>query len=209
MSQHDLTPLWLAWDRVDERLARIQERHAQDAEVPFYETCASPGASDDEIRVLASLLEVELPPELAESLRKWNGRWIAQDHMIALSPISDYLHAAAIEKDFQRRASARDKRERERMTFERVIGPINPKMESARRICFGSHEPSGSFLFLDFEDPPEGGAPGQVIRTGEDPSAECVAPSFVAFLQLVASAPLYDDDPEHDPLKIDDGRRAT
>ena len=59
---------------------------------------------------------------------------------------------------------------------------------------------AGRFLFLDYEDPPAGGRLGQVIRVSDEPIAQLVAASFVEFLNRVAEAPVYDDDPEFDLL---------
>ena len=84
-------------------------------------------------------------------------------------------------------------------TFDQVTGPVNPILESKRRICFGAHESSDTGLYLDYEDPPSGGQLGQVIRIGVD-FLEYVAPSFVDFLNMIADAPVYDDDPDFDPL---------
>ncbi len=85
--------------------------------------------------------------------------------------------------------------------FEEVIGPVNPLLESKRRIFFGEHDWSGSSLFLDYETPPAGGMLGQVIRVGEDPVAKFVSASFVDFLNLVAAAPAFKDDVDFDPLE--------
>lgn len=189
-----------AWEGIDQRLRRIQKRHETNPSIPLYDSGANLGARASDLAVLRSALAIEPPSELVESLRRWNGRWIAHDHVINLSPIHEYTYHAKIAADFHRRASLRDKREYDEMTFERVVGPINPRMNSRRRILFGGHEYSGSALFLDFEDPPAGGKPGQVIRVGEEPVAELVAASFLEFLKLVATAPLYDDDPDFDPL---------
>ncbi|HEY8360356.1 MAG TPA: SMI1/KNR4 family protein [Ramlibacter sp.] len=179
----------------------MQERHRANPAVPLYDSGANPGASAAELAELRSVLVIEPPPELLESLRRWNGRWILHDHVIDLAPIQSYMYYARLDDDFERRATARDKREHERMTFERVVGPINPNMNSRRRIPFGAHEYSGSALYIDFEDPPEGGRPGQIIRIGEEPVAEIVALSFIEFLNMVAAAPLHDDDPDLDPLR--------
>lgn len=179
-----------AWARVDARLGLIQARHIADPRIPLYRLDAGPPATDQELDLLRSVVDVELPFELVESLRRWNGRWIAHDHIIALSPIRDYVYLKAVDRCSEEdRASA---------TFEEVRGPINLKMDNRRRICFASHEYSGSFLFLDFEDPPSAGSPGQVIRIGEEPIAEFIAPSFVDFLEMVALSPMHDDKPEYD-----------
>jgi hypothetical protein len=182
-----------AWQRVDDRLARLQRRHYQVGDIPLYEGGLNPPATEKELQQLETAWGAPIPFELAYSFRRWNERWIAHDHAINFWSVSDHLRIAQsgsllLEAD----AGA---------TFERVIGPINPVLESRKRYDIGGHEYSGTFLFLDYEDPPAGGQPGQVIRIGEDPIAEFVAASFVDFLNLVADAPVFDDDPEFDPLQ--------
>lgn len=189
-----------AWAEVDARLDRLQRRSREVGDLPLYRLDEGAPATAGELDELGKALEVAVPPELAYSLMRWNGRWIAHDHIISLSPIADHLRTEAIERRRRARSSERDIRELEASTFEQVLGPINPKAESRRRIAFGGHEYSGSALYLDYEDPPPGGTLGQVIRIGEEPVAEFVAPSFVDFLLRVAQAPVHDDDPAHDPL---------
>jgi cell wall assembly regulator SMI1 len=180
-----------AWERVDERLAALQRRHNEKGDIPLYEAALNPPATAQELRQLAGTLEMPIPFELAYSLKRWNGRWIAHDHVIDLSPIRDHVYAANASQWREEDAG---------LTFEHVIGPISLIMESKKRICFGGHEYSGSGLYLDYEDPPEGGHRGQVIRIGEEPIAEFVAASFVDFLNLIAAAPANDDEPDFDPL---------
>jgi hypothetical protein len=200
MSPTDLARLRAAWQLIDDRVKRIQERHTPDDEIPLYDSGIRASATDEEIAQLRSFLHIEPPWELVESLRMSNGRWIAHDHVIELSSSRDYEYMFKIDADFQRRANAGDKKREETATFEEVVGPINMKMNSKRRICFAGHERSGGFLYLDFENPPADGRMGQVIRIGEDPRAEFIAPSFIDFLELVAAAPLCEDDPDLDPL---------
>jgi cell wall assembly regulator SMI1 len=191
--EHELAA---AWQRVDDRLAMLQLRHHQNGDIPFYKAGLNPPASEEELRQLELAWGAPIPFELVYSLRRWNGRWIAHDHVIDLSPISDHLSVA------QACVLAPDASEEE--TFDSVIGPVNPVFESRKRYPFGGHEYSGSFLYLDFEDPPEGGTRGQVIRIGEEPTVEYVAASFVDFLNLIAEAPVLDDvqdDPNFDPLR--------
>lgn len=173
-----------AWMRVDERLSAMQRRHREKGDIPLYENALNPPATDKELRQLEKALGSSLPFELAYSLKHWNGRWIAHDHVIDLSCLSDHLAAVGYSPD-----------------INEVVGPINPVNDFTRRYAFGGHEGSKSFLYLDYEDPPAGGKVGQVIRIGQDPIAEYVAASFVEFLNLVADAPVRDDDPDFDPLK--------
>lgn len=181
-----------AWKRLDERLSKLQIRHRQIGDIPLYEAHLNPPATENELSRLEAALGATLPHELSFSLRHWNGRWIAHDHGIDLAPVSDLIKVA-------QSGGAIDEYRRE--TYERVTGPINPTLESMKRYLFGSHEYSGSNLYLDYEDPPEGGRPGQVIRVGEEPVAEFVAASFVDFLNMIAEAPAHDDDPDFDPLR--------
>ncbi|HSV48002.1 MAG TPA: SMI1/KNR4 family protein [Ramlibacter sp.] len=187
----------LAWQQIDERLALIQRRHHDRGDIPLYEAQAGPPATDADIELLSRCLAMPVPLELEHALRKWNGRWIVHDHMISLMAVWEHEQVARASQWSHEHSDVR---------FESVIGPINPVLESRRRICIGGHEGSGKFLFLDFEDPPAGGHLGQVIRMGEEPTAEFVAPSFLEFLRMVSRAPAYDDDPEFDPLKFDPGK---
>lgn len=184
--------LALAWQRVDDRLAALQRRHYEKGDVPLYEAALNPPATEQEFKQLELAWQAPVPFELAYSLRRWNGRWIAHDHMISLSPISEHLYMARVTPPGQENDDA---------SYEKVTGPINPIMESRKRYCFGGHELSGTFLYLDYEEPPEGGHLGQVIRIGEDLDVEFVATSFVDFLNLVASAPFNFEDSDFDPLQ--------
>ncbi|MGR8936018.1 MAG: SMI1/KNR4 family protein [Gammaproteobacteria bacterium] len=182
-----------AWQRIDDRLAMMRRRHFEVGDIPFYEAALRPPATEKDLRQLEKVLGSPLPFELAYSFRRWNGCWIAHDHIISLSPISDLIYAA--------KSYTLPLEEYGEESFDEVIGPINSVLESRKRYNFGGHERSGTFLFLDYEDPPPGGQLGQVIRIGEDPVAEFVAASFVDFLNLVADAPVYNDDPDFDPLE--------
>ena len=180
-----------AWKRVDDRLAALQRRHIEIGDIPFYEAALNAPATDRDLIQLQKALGMAIPLELNYSLKRWNGRWIAHDHMISLVSVADHLHMAQADSW---------RGEQTKLTFEEVVGPIKPTLFSKKRICFGGHEATGSFLFLDYEDPPAGGQPGQVIRVLEEPIAQFVAASFVEFLNILADAPVYDDDPEFDPL---------
>ena len=181
-----------AWDRVDERIAALQRRHHERGDVDLYDAQLNVPATENDLAKLNHALIMEAPFELLYSLRRWNGRWIAPDHALDLGSVS-FLVAA-------KEAITWTEEEAEQ-SFEEVQGPINPVMHSPRRIAFGYHDQSGSTLFLDYEDPPAGGRLGQVIRIGEEPIAQWVAGSFVEFLNLVADAPVHDDDPDFDPLQ--------
>jgi cell wall assembly regulator SMI1 len=183
-----------AWSAIDERLQLLQRRHAETGDIPLYDAALSPPATASELKELANCLGMPVPPELEHALRRWNGRWIAHDHMISLSPVQDYIQMAKwpqVEDD-------------PNQTFERVVGPINPTSSLKKRICFGGYEGGGTFLYLDFEPPPPGGRLGQIICFNEEPVAKLVAPSFLEFLRKVAAAPPYDDDPEADPFALGD-----
>lgn len=194
MSTNNLeTELEAAWRRIDARLEAMQKRHHTQGDIPLYETGANPPATESEIALLEKAIGTPLPFEWAYSLRRANGRWIAHDHIISLFSIQSFLAGFSEVR--------RSMRLYNDLTFESVDGPINPVMNSFRRYCFGIHEYSGTGLELDYEDPPEGGRLGQVIRIGESAYAEYVAPSFVDFLNMVANAPVHDDDPDFDPLQ--------
>lgn len=191
MTDIEIVLLEEAWAAVDSRLHALQSRHRTRCDIPFYEISPGAPAANEQLLELSKAWGGYVPPALWHSLSRWNGRWIAHDHMISLMSIEEHL-ASHVANSW----STPD----ESLEFEEVVGPINLRMESSKRYCIGGHEASGTFLYLDFEDPPPGGRLGQVIRTGEEPSAEYVAESFVDFLMLVAKAPAYDDDPEFDPL---------
>lgn len=181
-----------AWQRVDDRVASLQRRHREKGDIPLYEAALNPPATDQELQQLERAWGVAIPFELAYSLKRWNGRLIAHDHMIDLSSVADLLYLA----ETCGRYLADDSVE-----YEHVIGPINPIFESKKRYNFGGHEFSGSSLYLDYVTPPAGGTLGQVIRDGEEPIARFVAASFVDFLNLIADAPVHDDVPDFDPLE--------
>lgn len=183
--------LGAAWRRIDERLSRLQRRHREQGDIPLYEADSKPPATVKELDQLRQVLGMDVPFELADGLKRWNGRWIAHDHMISFMSIAEHLEIAKANPWIEENAG---------LTFERVLGPINPVLNSRKRICFGGHEAMGSFLFIDYETPPQGGCLGQVIRIGEEPVAQFVASSFADFLDRVADAPAYDDDPDFDPL---------
>ena len=180
-----------AWQRIDDRLAALQRRHREKGDVPLYDASLKPPATDAEIKQLEKLLGFEIPFELAYSLNRWNGRWIAHDHVIDLSSVSDLLYLA--------RSSASAETSDDDVHGQ-VIGPVSSKVDYKQRINFGGHEGSSSSLYFDYVEPPAGGRLGQIIRIGED-TAEYVAASFVEFLNLVADAPVRDDDSDFDPLK--------
>lgn len=183
--------LEVAWKRVGERLAALQRRHYERKDIPFYEAALNAPATERDLSQLETALGMAVPLELGYSLKRWNGRWIAQDHMISLMSIAEHLQVARANPWREEHAD---------LTFERVVGPINPVLNSKKRICFGGHEATGSFLFIDYENPPAGGQLGQVIRLTEEPVAQFVAATFVDFLNLIVDAPVYDDDPDFDPL---------
>ncbi len=183
-----------AWQRVDDRLAALRRRHAEKGDVPLYEAALNPPATDKELQELERALGMAVPFELAYSLKQSNGRWIAHDHAIDLQPIQDHLYYFA-NLGPRSMEYAGD-------TFHTVIGPINPIFNSTKRICFGGHEGSDTSLYLDYENPPAGGQLGQIIRIGVESKAEYVAASLADYLNMIADAPVYDDDPDFDPLKL-------
>jgi hypothetical protein len=155
----------------------------------------------DDLLRLASAWAGFVPPALAYSLARWNGRLIAPDHRLHLFPIQDHLKLAQMEVvsatyaktfPYEDDASTDDSDG----VFEEVTGPINPCFSMKRRYCIGGYEYSGTFLYLDYEDPPAPGRLGQVISIGEEPVAEYVAPSLADFLLMVANAPAFEDAPE-------------
>lgn len=183
-----------AWQRVDARLEAMQERHHRGGDIPLYRDDANPPATESEIALLEKAIGTPVPFEWAYSLKRANGRWIAHDHVIVLDSIEDYLFAFC---RFEKPVNKDDNGS----TLPFIIGPISPIFESRRRYCFGGHEYSNTSLYIDYEDPPKGGRLGQIIRIDESGYAEYVAPSFVDFLNMVANAPVHDDDPDFDPLK--------
>ena len=184
--------LLAAWKRVDERLAQLQHRALEIKDIPLYVAAQNASATESDLEELEAALGMAVPVELRCSLKHWNGRWIAQDHMISLMSTAEHMQLARMNQWQVPQAG---------LTLERVDGPINPVLDSKKRICFGGHETTGTFLYIDYEDPPAGGRLGQVIRIGEEPIAQWVAGSFVEFLNLVADAPVHDDDPDFDPLQ--------
>ncbi len=183
-----------AWQRVDDRLSALQRRHSEKGDIPLYEAALNPPATEKELQQLERALGMPIPFELAYSLKQWSGRWIAHDHVIDLTSIQDQLQYLA--------GKSTTPEEYADETFEQVTGPINPILDSKKRICFGAHEGSDTGLYLDYEVPPAGGSLGQVIRIGANLNAEYVAASFVDFLNMIADAPVYDDDPDFDPLEL-------
>jgi len=180
-----------AWQRIDQRTKALQRRHRDIGDIPLYDDGLNPPASNAQLLQLKKAFGMDVPIELAYSLKRWNGRWIAHDHMISLSPVADHIYMSQVSPWQEEYADE---------TFEQVFGPINPLMNSRKRFCIGGHEGSGEFLYLDYENPPKGGRLGQVIRIGEEPTAQYIAGSFVEFLNMVAAAPVYDDNPDFDPL---------
>jgi len=182
-----------AWQRIDDRFSGLQRRYREQGDIPLYEADLNPPATDRELQQLEKAWGAVIPFELAYSLRRWNGRLIAHDHMIHLASVSEILYLVETCGWSAYGDSS--------VEYERVIGPVNPILESKKRYDFGGHEFLGSSLYLDYENPPSGGQPGQIIRAGEEPIVEYVASNFVNFLNLIADAPVHDDAPDFDPLK--------
>jgi hypothetical protein len=202
MSADELVALANAWRAVDARLQTLQQRHAKKGDIELYEDDAQPPASTQDLLRLATVWDGFVPPPLAYSLARWNGRSIAPDHGVDLFSIDHHLAVAETKKVSAAYAQAFPDEDADEPegdageVFEEVTGPVNLNSSMRRRYCIGIYHNSGAFLYLDYEAPPKPGRLGQVISIGEEPVAEFVATSLVEFLSMIATAPACDDVPE-------------
>ena len=181
-----------AWRRVDDRFAALKQRYLDKSDVPLYTSDRRQPASVRDLVDLEAALGLPVPQEIAYSLMRSNGCEVAHDHAISLASVREQIFFALQNAPIDGDESA---------CFEFITGPVNPLFFSKKRYFFGTHNWSGTSLYLDYENPPEGGQLGQVIRVGEGLDVAYVASSFVEFLNLIANAPCADDDPDFDPLQ--------
>lgn len=187
LSDAEKTALVKAWQRVDDRFARLQAMARSDSSIPHYESECQPPATDEQLAFLEKLLGAPLPDDLRISLKMWNGRYIAQDHLIEFFGTGDmeWFPIFADPPELQVKA----------------IGPVAPKLAAGHRIRIGIHEDTESEILMDYEEIPAGGQEGQIIRvTPGLAKVEWIAPTFTAFLDLVAEAPLWRKGNTIDPL---------
>lgn len=149
-----------------------------EANAPAVADGLAPPATTDEIAMLEDSLDLSLPKEIEDSLRKHNGEtedevWIFVDWSLLSTSNIAVLWKRELKKPKTSKGRSNDRR-------------IKSNTWSKKWIPF-AYDGSGGFLIVDMDPGDEGNA-GQIIRTSHDDENSFVATSFGEFLERYKSA---------------------